>query len=223
MDLKTLVPFLFGGGGVFALMSLLVKLVINAKDETIRGLEKELSRNRESYQLDTARLERRLEEKEKEKEEIVESTKKLLDDIAEDYESRGLSSFYLRELSKIYDDANRNDAKVSAQLVKTKRTKWLKDIVQYAKDECPNELPDEKINEFTSDVDKYLDWLYESLKSGFYRPRRDYIQSHSIDSIFPYRAAIKRLSQIDDFGQLTATEAAFIQNYAHQLYIKISK
>lgn len=225
IDLNTLIPLLLSGGGLCGLIIALTKKEIDAKDETIKRLDREISFNREEHSREKNRLEREIENKDRKIDEIMSSLRKLMSEMAEDYERRGLSSSYLRELSRIYDDSigeTRNNAKTAAKLVMEKRDRWLAGAVQYARQECFDYLPEDQVNEFTKDIDKYLDWLYESLNSGFYRPRKDYIKSHSVESIFPYRASLKYLSQISDFGYLTAKESEFIKNYIHQLSIKVS-
>lgn len=242
-NLSTWVSIILGGGGLIGVSTLLFNLfkqVTDAKDADIRrlenriaSLEKDHVRSIDSLERQHKReinsLQRELENKKQELEKIGDF-RRLIEEAVDDLERKGITAETNASLRKIESyltsiQSNQeplNSMKTAARWVEYRKEEWLRQAVEVAIEKYPDLIPKSQIASFEEDVANYLQWLYDSLFYGFFCRLEEYVSTPTIKSPFPYRAALQKLKEIKDFGELAPSEAQDLQDYINELARSVS-
>lgn len=216
IDLSIAIPTIVAFIGF---ITFLINQIVRAKDSTIESQRKDI----DSLEKDIKELREKILEKENE----ISNFDNLIQQYADDMDKRGVDSTQLRHIRQniLSSFEELKYSKSAARWLNVRRANLRSNMMKYACEQCPDELNSRtKRHDFGKDIDRYIDWLHDSLTKGFHQDRKKYIQikDHAIDSVFPYRAALQLLYQTEDFGQLNNREISCIRSYAYDLCKKIS-
>ncbi len=231
------VTVILGGGGLIGVSTLLFNLfkqVTDAKDETIRGLKEQINNVEGIHQREVrllevdyqSKLNRLQQDNEQLKAELtlVKNFRTLLEETIETLETQGTTeeaSSSVRQLKNLVrqlqtDEEGLTPFRNASQWVRQSRDRWLQEISDAAISSY-QELLQDKEDLFRKDISNYLTWLSESLYDSILFKFREYVEHPSVSSSFPYRYAFKYLRQKRDFGDLTALESEYLQDYLDEL------
>lgn len=237
--LPTWFQMALGGGGLIGASALilgLVKLLTDAKDTDIRRLESTIARLesqhvadissiKNGYSKEIDSLQRELESK-KEELERIRDFRQFLDEAVNDLAREGITvetsaslrkiKEYLTTIEQSFEDLK--SFKSAASWVKYKEEEWLLKITKSASEAYPGLVTQSKIAAFEKELRNYLQWLYDSLYFGFTCRIEDYVSNRTIEESFPYRAALKKLIELRDFGELSIIESQCLQTYIEELF-----
>jgi hypothetical protein len=240
-NLPNWVPILIGGGGVATILTVLLNLYKESKilkDDYINSLKsridelrlqhtEEIGKIEKDHQKEVDRLHRELESKKQELAEMgdLRNLHEKFADILSTQEKTPETRKLLNRLENLLADFEqdkeiRRSTKTAAEWLNEKRKTWENKAIESAIRTCPNYFTAENPKNtelFKSDIQKYMDWVYDSLRLSFTCRMENYVEKQSIDSIFPYRAAFQELSKISDFGPLLESEVKDLQDYISEL------
>jgi hypothetical protein len=123
---------------------------------------------------------------------------------------------YLTTIEQSFEDLK--SFKSAASWVKYKEEEWLFKITKAASEAYPGLVTQSKVAAFEKELRNYLQWLYDSLHFGFTCRIEDYVSNRTIEESFPYRAALKKLIELRDFGELSNIESQCLQTYIEELF-----
>ena len=244
-SLPTWVPILIGGGGVAAILTVLLNLYKESKtlkDDYTNSLKDRINDLRLQQNDLRLRQEEKIEDIERKHRREIDSLYRDLDskkqelaelgdlrdlhkNIIEVFSSQEKTPEARKLLSRLenllanFEQSReiRKSTRTASEWLNYKRESWTDKAVAGAARRYPDILTTENSELFESDMQKYMDWLYDSLRLSFTCRMEDYVKTRSIDSPFPYRAAFQELAEINDFGQLLDSEVKDLQDYIGEL------
>jgi len=226
-------------GGFVTCGGFVVKQLVEAKDAVISAKDSEIKRLQSAKDDSDKIKEQRIEVMIKEYESRISNVEKynealkekmqakedIISKIVSDFNKKGFVSDTdsdIREIMNLLSQVKNYEEEIeplhrfAAQWIRSKKNIWLDEMVQYAEDRYAQDLKDKKI-EFTNDISKCLEWLYDSTFCNISKSLVIYLPKYSIDSILPYRACFKYLRQKNDIGDLKHAEANFFNVYLDEL------
>jgi len=209
-----------GSGGLVGLSTLILNLFKQLSDEK----DKTTKRLKETYETQILDLKQELEITKQELKGIK-NFKKTLEVTVDNLKREGVTpetNEILRRIEGYLIEIEANDKLINktrnaADWVDERKKEWVNQVTKAAIKQYPRKIPRRKIPTFKQDMGNYLNWLHDSLYSGFFRKMDSYVKTPAIESQFPYRFAFQELREMKDFGPLDPSEAEYLQKYIEEL------